>query len=385
MTIDQTEKDKLRALGYSASQASFLWLVALHSGVFLRRQYLKFAGISSGKHATEFLKKLVESRHCRTFPLAGRIAVYHLDSKVIYRAIGHSDLRFRRPHGLDYIKTKLLSLDFILQNPGNTYLATEQEKVDYFVNQPDIPQSSLPAKAYRSQKGKTETIRYFVDKFPLFLSPAAVVHFTFVSAGRCARLEEFRTHLRLYRGLFQRLKEVRMVFIHQYSFHIPAAETCFCAALKAPVDSHFESAGLLRYFELKQAWDRKEYEKVGSEELVFLSQARKRYAGSRYESAYQEWKEGLRIGNRTVERLDANEVRSEFLPYQIDVDPRTFMVTDTALTGDEPPKSCFHPSRHLLRARTTNSEHNTWYETTQSVETAVGPGNGRWRPPSGRP
>jgi hypothetical protein len=101
---------------------------------------------------------------------------------------------------------------------------------------------------------------------------------------------------------------------------------------------------------------------VGSKELVFLSQARKRYAGSRYESAYQEWNQKARNGNRTVERLGEKEVRNEFLAYQIDVDPRTFMVTNTALTGDEPPKSCFHPSRHPLRhqaARTTNSERNT--------------------------
>ena len=168
MTIDQTGIDKLRALGYSALQASFLWLVALHSGVFLRRQYLQFAGISSGKHATEFLKKLVESRHCRAFPLAGRIAVYHLDSKIIYRAIGHPDLRFRRPHGLDYVKTKLLSLDFILQNPGNTYLATEQEKVDYFVNQLDIPPSNLPAKVYRSTERQDRNC-------PLFRGQVSVV------------------------------------------------------------------------------------------------------------------------------------------------------------------------------------------------------------------
>ena len=153
-----------------------------------------------------------------------------------------------------------------------------------------------------------------------------------------------------------------MVFIHQDPFHVPAAETCFRAALKGGEEPKIESAGLLRYFELRQAWDRKEYEKVGSEELVFMNQARKRYAGSRYELFYREWKGGSRKSNLTVERLDANEVRSEFLPYQIDVDPRTFMVTNTALTGDEPPKSCFHPSRHLLRhqaARTTNSERNT--------------------------
>jgi hypothetical protein len=193
MTTQQTGIANLRALGYSTMQASFLWLVALHSGVFLRRQYLQFAGISSGKHATEFLKKLVENHHARIFPLAGRIAVYHLDSKVIYRAIGHPDMRFRRPHGLDYVRAKLLSLDFILQNPANTYLATEQEKVDYFVNQQSVLPSILPAKVYRSTEGKTETVRHFVDKFPLFLSPAAVVHFTFVSAGGSSRLEEFRT------------------------------------------------------------------------------------------------------------------------------------------------------------------------------------------------
>src|SRR5689334_22642693 len=108
MTWDQAALGKLQALGYSLLQASFLWLVALHSGVFLRRQYLQFAGIRSGKHATAFLAKLIEKSHCRVFPLAGRIGVYHLDSKVIYQAIGHSDLRFRRPHGLDYVKTKLL-------------------------------------------------------------------------------------------------------------------------------------------------------------------------------------------------------------------------------------------------------------------------------------
>ena len=37
MTIDQTGTSKLQALGYSALQASFLWLVALHSG-HLQRQ-----------------------------------------------------------------------------------------------------------------------------------------------------------------------------------------------------------------------------------------------------------------------------------------------------------------------------------------------------------
>ena len=43
MILDQAAVERLQSLGYSALQASFLWMVALHSGVFLRRQYLHFA------------------------------------------------------------------------------------------------------------------------------------------------------------------------------------------------------------------------------------------------------------------------------------------------------------------------------------------------------
>ena len=203
---DESTLQRLKQFGYTALQYAFIRLVALHSGVFLRRQYLQFAGISSGKHATSFLGKLIENGHCRTVPLAGKISVYHLHSKTIYTAIGHPELRFRRPHGLDYVKTKLLSLDFVLQNPGNTYLTTEQKMVDYFTNFCNVPLSDLPGRVYRSARGKAETIRYFVDKFPLFLSPAAVVHFTFVSVGELPRLEEFRSHLLVYSKLFRHLE-----------------------------------------------------------------------------------------------------------------------------------------------------------------------------------
>ena len=75
MTQDQAAVERLQSLGYSALQASFLWMVALHSGVFLRRQYLHFAGISSGKHATGFMDKLIATGHCRTFPLGGLLSI----------------------------------------------------------------------------------------------------------------------------------------------------------------------------------------------------------------------------------------------------------------------------------------------------------------------
>ena len=338
---------RIQALGYSALQASFLWLVSLHSGVFLRRQYLQFAGISSGKHATRFLSRLIENGHCLTFPLAGRISVYHLHSKVIYRAIGQPDLRFRRPHGLVYVKTKLLALDFVLQNPQNRYLSTEQEKVDYFTGYCHVPLSDLPGKVYRSPTGKIETIRYFVDKFPLFLSPDAVVHFAFVSPGGLHQVKEFRTHLLRYNKLFQHLNEVRMVYIHLDSFHVPQAEACFLATLRAPNECYFESPGLLRYFMLRHAWERKECTKVNAEGLLYLNQSRKKYAASRYELLYDEWKKKAMNDTRTPETLHENQLRWQFLLYRINVDPRTFYGRE-GQTGDKPAESSFHRLVHPL-------------------------------------
>ena len=128
---------------------------------------------------------------------------------------------------------------------------------------------------YRSPSGKAETIRYFVDKYPLFLSPAAVVHFTFVSAGGLPRLEEFRSHLLGYSKLFRHLKEVRLAYIHQDSFHISQAEACFHAMLSSPNGRRVKSPALLRYLQLRQAWERDEIEKVNSEGILYLNQSRK--------------------------------------------------------------------------------------------------------------
>ena len=227
------------------------------------------------------MDKLIATGHCRTFPFAGRIAVYHLHSKVIYRTIGHPDLRSRRPHGLDYIRTRLLSLDFVIRNPQNTYLSTEQKKLEYFAQYCRIPTPDLPGKTrYRSSKGEAVTMRYFVDKFPLFLSPTAVVHFTFVSAGAWPQLEIFRSHLGLYGRLSRALGKVRLVYIHQSPLRISEAEACFHAMLKSGGERQFEDEALTRYFELRHAWERKQYQKVDPKELLYLSQSRKKYAGS---------------------------------------------------------------------------------------------------------
>src|SRR6185503_63503 len=85
------------------------------------------------------------------------------------------------------IKNKLMGFDFVLASRQHEYLATEQEKVDYFTETLQMDRLLLPAKRYASKGQVTE--RYFVEKFPIFLSPSLkasrppVVSFCFVDEG----------------------------------------------------------------------------------------------------------------------------------------------------------------------------------------------------------
>src|SRR4026207_2285361 len=106
----------LKVFGYTETEASFLRLIALHSGVFLPRHFNQFAQVKQGKRVDSFLKKLRANHHCQTYRLGRNALVLHLPSKAIYRLIGHENLRHRRSHQIDYVKVKLLSLDYVLQN-----------------------------------------------------------------------------------------------------------------------------------------------------------------------------------------------------------------------------------------------------------------------------
>ena len=99
----------LKLFGYADTEARFLRLVALHSGVFPARQFNLFSRAKTGYRVDAFIKKLKSNRHCNTYRLGKNAAMFHLHSKAIYRAIGHENLRHRRSHQANYVKTKLRS------------------------------------------------------------------------------------------------------------------------------------------------------------------------------------------------------------------------------------------------------------------------------------
>ena len=116
-------------LGFTERQARFLVLVMRHSGVCLLRQYTAFAGIVHGQKTRNFFGKLVSHRFATAHACRhNRGRIYHVQHKALYRAIGETDSRLRRPLSADRIVHGLATLDALLAHPDVEWLVTAEDK-----------------------------------------------------------------------------------------------------------------------------------------------------------------------------------------------------------------------------------------------------------------
>jgi hypothetical protein len=304
MKIPERHIAALQALGYTEIEARFLYIVATHSGYFAPRQYLSFCGAKWGYRTDHFLEKLECRGHVYWREYQGAGGVYHLFSKPLYAQIGRENLRNRRRHSVEFIKTRLLLLDFILANPQHDYLETEQDKLRYFCEQLQVPKTSLPAKAYAGSSRTEPTLRYFVDKYPLFLdasnaSSSPVVTFSYVDPGY-AGLAGFANHLSAYQPLFRCLAGFRFVYISHSTTHFLLAEERFSTQIRCPLLADI-STEILRYFRLRKAWEMKRYGLFSNDEIEWLNEATRRFHGERFDVLYAEWFSG-HVTDKTVLR-----------------------------------------------------------------------------------
>ena len=175
----------LQGLGYTQREAAFLCIAALQSGYFLRRQFLSFIEGAYGKSDTNLTKKVLERRHAKATVLRYNQTLYHLCSKPLYTALGESDNRNRREHFVFTIKARLMALDYVLQHRNDTYLATESRKGEHFRDTLGIDSEYLPSKRYTGKISGEDTVRYFVDKYPIAIAhgPVPVVRFCYIDEG----------------------------------------------------------------------------------------------------------------------------------------------------------------------------------------------------------
>ncbi len=306
MKIAEQDIAAIRDLGYTEDEARFLYIVATHSGYFVPRQFLALTGSKWGYRTDQLAKKLESRGHASWREYEGAGGVYHLFAKRLYADIGKADLRNRRRHSVEFIMTRLVLLDFVIANREYHYLETEQQKVAYFCDTLGLAKKSLPAKAYEGTRGVAPTLRYFVDKYPLFLNsssscPSPVATFSFVDPG-LASIKAFSTHLGAYAPLFRELAEFRFLYIATSAVNFTAAKSCFLKRF-APATSHNNSDEILRYFRLRKAWEQQKYGLFSNSDIEWLNDATRRFATKQIESLYTVWCAG---------QLPESEIRQEF-------------------------------------------------------------------------
>jgi hypothetical protein len=295
MRIADEHTSAIERLGYTPEEAQFLYFVATFSGYFLPRQFVAFAGIKWGKRSANFTAKLERHGHAtwrEYFTVGG---VYQLSSKTLYRAIDRENLRNHRRHSAQFIRTRLLLLDFVLANQTFEYLETEEEKIRHFHRAMGIPLAALPGKSYSGPAGGDPAIRYFVDRFPLFFETAedraaCRVTLSYVDAGE-ATLAGLTHHLVLYLPLLRRLPQIRFIYISNSPVHFASAEKRFESCLDRRADSS-GSGELLRYFRLRSAWDRKHYASLSQEDIEWLENANARLRTPDLDNLFALWSTG---------------------------------------------------------------------------------------------
>jgi len=300
----------LQACGYTEEEARFLYLVATHSGYFVARQFLAFAGVQWGKRTTLFWNKLQSNKHARTGSMPRHRAVYHLFARKLYRQLGRENLRNRRRHELEYIQAHIAILDFVLANPGLSYLETEPDKLSFFCRELNIAARHLPSRTYFSRRTVQPTVRYFVDRFPMFFeepqSAARIVTFSFIQ-GNEASLSAFVHHLQTYASLFRELRAFRFLYLSRIEAHFTKARELFQALVTVPLESN-PADDLLRYFAIRKAWDLQQYGSLSEADLVFRNESKERFAGERFEHFYRAWK---------ADRLPESHIRSTFQGHHL--------------------------------------------------------------------
>jgi hypothetical protein len=322
MKIATEHLTAIQTLGYTADEARFLYIAATHSGYFVPRQFLACVAAKWGKRSDHFVRKLESRGHAGWREYSGVGGVYHLYSKTLYRVIDKESLRNCRRHSTEFIRTRLVLLDFVLTNQTHNYLETEPEKTAHFCERLRVPKSALPAKTYAGSNQTGPAVRYFVDRFPLFLdasdgSADPTVTFSYVDAGE-ATLAGLVHHLQKYKELLAHLKYFRFILISNSSVHFIPAERYFSSFASRVLEGAV-SDELSRYFRLRSAWDQKQYEQLSNDDVEWLERADDRFRGQDTERHYAAWRAGQLTDDGAVRTLgDASPPRrARFSTYLV--------------------------------------------------------------------
>jgi hypothetical protein len=96
-------------------------------------------------------------------------------------------------------------------------------------------------------------------------------------------MTEFVRHLHDYLPLFRQLSKFNFIYLARTDTHFQAAREMFDSLVTIPLRSD-SSDDLMRYFEVRSAWDQKQYSALSEADLIFRNAAKARFTGERFEN-----------------------------------------------------------------------------------------------------
>ncbi|HEX9219105.1 MAG TPA: hypothetical protein VF858_01325 [Gemmatimonadaceae bacterium] len=213
----------IERLGYTEREAAFLYLVAVHSGHCLRRQFLHFIERDDGAMAQRFLHKANEREHLHPIEYATGRHIYHLKAKLLYRLINQPDSQNRREKSDREIKLRLMQLDYVLDHSGKRFLESESAKVEFFHRKLGLPTTALPRRGDQTSSHS----RFFPDRMPISVTERSdgspLVSFAFVDEGQRS-LSAFERLLGQHDILLHSLPHAEIVYVADTPRNFDAAE-----------------------------------------------------------------------------------------------------------------------------------------------------------------
>jgi hypothetical protein len=313
---------ELRKLGYTEREAAFLYLVGIHSGHFLRRQYLAFIQREDGAMAQRFLQKVVELQHVHPVEYAAGRHIYHLKSKLIYRVLGQEDSQNRRVKGDRRIQARLMLIDYLLDHFGEQFLETSGRKVAFFQEKLRVPLESLPQTRY----GNNGTVSYFPDRFPIAVKQesgqsAPLVTLVFIDDG-LRSISAFVRWLEQHTQLLKTLHRADVIYTAGNSRNFDDAEREFLHRFPPHSATQEMPRGvehLLAYLKIRTRYDRKAGG-LSIDEMRTLREGMEIYAGLEQQALLAAWKMGSATEAKIRARFEPQTRRISIHGYLLEYD-----------------------------------------------------------------
>jgi hypothetical protein len=213
----------LQSLGYTKREAAFLYLVAAHSGYFLRRQFDYFIDRNKGALVVRFLEKASAAGHIEAIDYKQGWRVYHLSSRTIYRILGDPESQLRHRKGDTQIRARLMALDYVLEHENDHFLESEADRIRFFERGRRITPN-----VFTNGYGRLEPL---LGSFPISLidrslPDRSLVRFAFIDEGLLS-IGKFARFLGTAEPLLRAVGNFEVIYVAVSGFNFPAAREVF--------------------------------------------------------------------------------------------------------------------------------------------------------------